>query len=88
MAPIINPAKISGLVKAISEAVSLVSNSALCKNPPNKDKDTRAAEPIANPLPIAAVVLPAASRASVLLLTYSPIAAISEIPPALSLIGP
>ena len=58
------------------------------KNPPYKDKDTRAAEPIANPFPIAAVVLPAASKASVLFLTYSPISAISAIPPALSEIGP
>jgi len=45
----------------------------LCKKPPYKDKDTRAALPIANPFPIAAVVFPAASRPSVLALTYSPI---------------
>jgi hypothetical protein len=43
---------------------------------------------MANPLPIAAVVFPAASKASVLSLVYSPIYAISAIPPALSEMGP
>lgn len=38
---------------------------ALCKKPPNNDRDTNAALPIAKPLPIAAVVLPAASNPSV-----------------------
>ena len=51
-------------------------------------KAVRAAEPIANPLPVAAVVLPSASRASVLLRTSSPRPAISALPPALSAIGP
>jgi len=36
---------------------------------PYKDRDTKAADPIANPFPIAAVVFPAASKASVLYLT-------------------
>jgi hypothetical protein len=45
----------------------------LCKKPPYNDKPTNAALPIANPFPIAAVVFPAASNASVLALTYSPI---------------
>jgi len=66
----------------------LASKSALCKKPPNNDSETKAADPIAKPFPIAAVVLPAASRPSVLYLTYSPISAISAMPPALSLIGP
>lgn len=88
MAPISRPAKIYGLVRAISEAVRSVSRPALWRKPPKRERDTRAAEPMANPLPMAAVVLPAASRASVLSLTYSPISAISEIPPALSLMGP
>ena len=35
----------------------------------NKARDVRAAEPIAKPLPIAAVVLPTASNLSVLSLT-------------------
>ena len=63
-------------------------NLELCKNPPYKAIATKAAEPIANPLPIAAVVFPAASKASVLYLTYSPNSPISAIPPALSDIGP
>ncbi len=48
----------------------------------------RAADPIAKPLPVAAVVFPTASRASVLLLTISGRADISAFPPALSAIGP
>ena len=47
-----------------------------------------AAEPIANPFPIAAVVLPTASSLSVLSLTSGGKSAISAIPPALSEIGP
>ena len=47
-----------------------------------------AAEPIANPFPIAAVVLPTASNLSVLSLTSDGSSAISAIPPALSDIGP
>ena len=47
-----------------------------------------AAEPIAKPLPIAAVVLPTASNLSVLSLTSAGSSAISAIPPALSEIGP
>ncbi len=85
IAPIKRPAKTSGLV---NEILFPPSRSALCKKPPNNESDTSAADPIANPLPIAAVVLPAASRPSVLYLTYSPISAISAIPPALSEIGP
>ena len=57
-------------------------------NAPYKASDTKAAEPIAKPLPIAAVVLPAASKASVFYLTSSPNSDISAIPPALSDIGP
>ena len=47
-----------------------------------------AAAPIANPLPIAAVVLPNSSRESVISLTSSPIPDISAMPPALSATGP
>ena len=47
-----------------------------------------AAEPIAKPLPVAAVVFPRASRASVLWRTSSPSPLISAFPPALSAIGP
>ena len=81
-APINKPAIIVG---------SLISNT----NPPtvslnaaNSAKDVRAAEPIANPLPIAAVVFPTASSLSVLSLTSFGSSAISAIPPALSAIGP
>jgi len=47
-----------------------------------------AAAPIANPLPIAAVVLPSSSNESVISLTSLPMPAISAIPPALSATGP
>jgi len=52
------------------------------------DKETKAADPIANPFPMAAVVFPAASKASVFDLTSSPNSHISAIPPALSETGP
>jgi len=49
----------------------------------------RTAEPIAKPLPVAAVVLPRASRASVVSRTISEQdGSISAIPPALSATGP
>lgn len=86
MAPINRPAQISGCANDIWDILSY--NPELCKKPPNKDRDTNAADPIANPFPIAAVVLPAASSPSVLYLTSGPISAIYAIPPALSLIGP
>lgn len=85
MAPMSKPANTSGFVSEISFPLSRF---ALWRKPPNNDNETRAADPMANPLPMAAVVLPAASRPSVLYLTYSPIPAISAIPPALSEIGP
>jgi len=46
-----------------------------------------AAEPIANPFPIAAVVFPRESNPSVIFRTSGPRPDISEIPPALSAIG-
>ena len=55
---------------------------------PNNASDTSAAEPMAKPLPIAAVVLPAASSASVLSRTADGISHISAMPPALSAMGP
>ena len=48
----------------------------------------RAAEPMAKPLPMAAVVLPTASSLSVRARTSGPRPAISLMPPALSAIGP
>ena len=50
--------------------------------------EVRTAEPIANPFPVAAVVLPRASSVSVVSLTLASRSAISAIPPALSAIGP
>lgn len=55
---------------------------------PYNDNETKAADPIANPFPIAAVVFPAASKSSVFDLTSSPKLHISAIPPALSETGP
>ena len=43
---------------------------------------------MAKPLPMAAVVLPSESRPSVILRTSGPRPDISEIPPALSAMGP
>lgn len=60
----------------------------LVRKAPYNAKLTRAALPIANPLPIAAVVFPAESSASVLFLTMLYSELISAIPPALSEIGP
>ncbi len=48
----------------------------------------RAAEAMANPLPVAAVVLPSESRASVRFLTSGSWWVISAMPPALSATGP
>ena len=57
-------------------------------NAENRARAVRAAEPMAKPLPMAAVVLPRASRPSVIFRTSGPSSAISEIPPALSATGP
>ena len=60
----------------------------VCENDVNKARAVSAAEPIANPLPIAAVVLPTESSLSVISRTSSGRPLISAIPPALSAIGP
>lgn len=62
--------------------------SVLVTKAPKRARATKQAEPIANPFPIAAVVLPAASNLSVCLRTSSWSLVISAIPPALSEIGP
>ena len=54
----------------------------------NNAKAVRAADPIANPFPVAAVVFPNESRASVLFLTSGSSLLISAFPPALSATGP
>ena len=51
-------------------------------------KAAKAAAPIANPFPIAAVEFPNSSRESVISLVSLPIPDISAIPPALSATGP
>jgi len=81
IAPKIKPENSSGLrmltiIRSVSTAKA-----------PNRAKATKQAEPMAKPFPMAAVVFPAASRISVFNLAYSR-SAISEIPPALSAIGP
>src|SRR6056300_1081507 len=54
----------------------------------NKANDVNAADAIAKPLPVAAVVLPTESKISVLSLTIGSCSLISAIPPALSEMGP
>lgn len=93
IAPIRSPEKIKASVTLITSAhkgyyKSKLLSDYLVIKAPNKAMATKAALPIAKPLPIAAVVLPAASRASVLSLVSYPRPAISAIPPALSEIGP
>ena len=79
-----------------SPITTLGSDSANCESPrpaaaeyaANRANAVRAALPIANPLPIAAVVLPIESRPSVISRTSFPRPLISAIPPALSATGP
>ena len=80
--PISKPAIISGWETSIDSTPAVFINAA------NKAKAVRAAEAIAKPFPIAAVVFPTASNLSVLSLTSGGNSAISAIPPALSEIGP
>ena len=80
------PASISGLVKS-SASVSPAGRNAY-KKLTISDNAASEAEPMAKPLPIAAVVLPTESSLSVISLTAGSSSAISAIPPALSEIGP
>ena len=68
--------------------ISIEVISAVCINAANNARAVNAADAIAKPLPIAAVVFPTASSLSVLSLTTGSKSAISAIPPALSDIGP
>ena len=54
----------------------------------NKASEVKAAEAIANPFPVAAVVFPTESKISVLVLTIESCSLISATQPALSAIGP
>ena len=80
--PINKPAIISGCETSIDWTLAVFIKAA------KSAKAVSAAEAIANPLPIAAVVFPTASNLSVLSLTSGGSSAISAIPPALSEIGP
>ena len=80
--PIRRPAMISGL------DTSIVSTPAVFIKAAKRAKAVKAAEAIAKPFPIAAVVFPTASSLSVLSLTSAGSSDISAIPPALSEIGP
>ncbi len=82
--PISRPITTFGLVNAKSSALS----SAAVPKAAKRASAVRAALPIANPLPMAAVVFPIESRLSVISLTSEPNSPISAIPPALSATGP
>ena len=83
-APIRSPITTIGSVRLRSAA----SSSALVLKAAKRARAVKAALPIANPLPIAAVVFPIESSPSVISLTSSPRPDISAIPPALSATGP
>ncbi len=75
------------ILSETSTTVSLIPTCAYIKET-SSDNEARAAEPMAKPLPIAAVVLPTESSLSVICLTSGASLLISEMPPALSAIGP
>ncbi len=66
----------------------MVSSPTVVRKAENRASAVSAAEPMANPLPMAAVVLPRASRRSVMERICGPAPLISAMPPALSAIGP
>ena len=68
--------------------ISIAERPTACEYETKSARAVSAAEPIAKPLPIAAVVLPTASSLSVISRTLSSRPLISAIPPALSAIGP
>ncbi len=80
--PINKPAIITGLETSIEVTFAVFIKAE------NKANAVKAAEAIAKPLPIAAVVFPTASSLSVRSRTSLGSSAISAIPPALSEIGP
>ena len=83
-----NPIKTTGFVRfrLNSKVGSMIFISSIYEE--SRARAVRAAEPIANPYPVAAVVLPNESSASVLTRTSSSSPAICAIPPALSATGP
>jgi hypothetical protein len=76
------------LFSEISPCLLISAESSRVAKAPNKANDTNAADPMENPFPTAAVVFPAASKASVFFLTLAWRPAISAMPPALSHTGP
>ena len=88
MAPNRRPTTTVGWPRLMSKPVILSAVRALISKALNNARAVSAADPMANPLPIAAVVLPVASRASVRLRTSGSRPAISARPPALSATGP
>ena len=82
MAPMNSPHMTRGLTR------SMLSRPTVVRKAANSTRAVSAADPIAKPLPIAAVVLPTASSLSVRARTSGPRALISAMPPALSATGP
>ena len=80
--PTITPIKTSLCSRSKLETPVIVAYAA------SKASDVSTADPIAKPFPVAAVVFPKESRASVRSRTFGSIPDISAIPPALSAIGP
>ena len=74
--------------RTLMSAMSMTLAPACSLNAEKRLMAARVADPTANPLPMAAVVLPTASRLSVILRTSGGSSAISAIPPALSAMGP
>ena len=72
----------------VADKISIFPNFATSAYETKSDNAVSAAEPMAKPLPMAAVVFPTASSLSVMSLTLSSSPDISAIPPALSAIGP
>ena len=72
----------------VGSATLMASMPAVFMNAANKAKAVKAADAMAKPFPIAAVVFPTASHLSVRSRTSEGNSAISAIPPALSEIGP
>ena len=88
IAPTNNAAITEGLVTLIITSTPGFTASKAVMKAAKRASAVKAAEPIANPLPIAAVVLPTASSLSVRSRTSPGSSAISAMPPALSEIGP
>jgi len=85
---IIPPMKRPMSTLGLARFIISTGNSAALKKATIRMREVRSADPMAKPLPMAAVVLPTASSESVILRTSGSISAISARPPALSATGP